>query len=120
MIHLPFPLQPIKLLVPPTSQLLGIETREIVPLPKRQHLRIGDQRGRPVRNARVLVQLGQRSLEQLLRPLEHLLPLVRAPGPGRRDIGGWREAQEGNGSPVASGGVIGEGLSTRKTRPKGV
>ena len=71
--------------------------REMVPLPKRHHLRIGDQRGRRVRNARVLVQLGQRSLEQLLHLLERLLPPVRPQGPGRRDIGGWREAQEGNG-----------------------
>lgn len=71
--------------------------RGIAPLPKRQHNRIGDQRGRRVRNARVPVLLGQRSLEQLLHLLERLLPPIRAPGPGRRDIGGWREAQEGNG-----------------------
>ena len=71
--------------------------REIAPLPKRQHIRIGDQRGRRVRNARALIQLGQRSLEQLLRLLERLLPPIRAPGPGRRNIGGWREAQGGNG-----------------------
>lgn len=94
--------------------------RGIAPLPKHQHSRIGDQRGRRVRNARVPVLLGQRSLEQLLRLLERLLPPIRAPRPGRRDIGGWREAQEGNGSPVASGSVVGEGLSMRKTRLKSV
>lgn len=71
--------------------------RGITPLPKHQHNRIGDQRGRRVRNERVPVQLGQRSLEQLLRLLERLLPPIRAPGPGRRDVGGWRDAREGNG-----------------------